>query len=511
MSGSDNDNLNSDTPIVAVEFSADVEEAAHNAGPGINRVAVIGSAVVLFFAALFVIFGLPRFIDDPNKSSQGADAKTQTEEKATDVASTAPAAPLDAEAAAELRRENQTQLESLLNLVNALEAQNVNAWAKAEMAAARSQIDSGEKAYREQRYSDAQAEYNAASNALNAIGERADKVISGAIENGFSAIDAENSAAAKKAFEFALSVDAENARAKLGLARAMTLDQVLALVNEADGYEQLGDTDSALKRYREALALDAQAPKAAPAIARLQQAQLDAKFREAMSTGLAAFDAKQDAKARTAFEQAAKLKPSSAEAQGALSQVNNRILANAIARHLSAANSFEQGEQWSKAAASFRKAIKLDRELNGASASAAHADRRAKLDTNLATTLANPHRLSDDGVHRQALALLSKARAQNVRGPRLSNQIAELDRAITNARTPIPVTLVSDSATDVTLYKVGKLGRFASHAVSVLPGKYVVVGKRDGFRDVRVEFEVSPNNSGSRITVQCKQELAFGS
>ncbi|MFT5417791.1 MAG: hypothetical protein ACI915_004134, partial [Gammaproteobacteria bacterium] len=95
-------------------------------------------------------------------------------------------------------------------------------------------------------------------------------------------------------------------------------------------------------------------------------------------------------------------------------------------------------------------------------------------------------------------------------GPKLSRQTQQLSLAIEIARTPIPITLVSDELTEVTLYKVGTFGRFAQQSVSVIPGRYVVVGKRVGFRDVRVEFDVSPEQTDRTIFVQCKQKLAFG-
>ena len=51
-------------------------------------------------------------------------------------------------------------------------------------------------------------------------------------------------------------------------------------------------------------------------------------------------------------------------------------------------------------------------------------------------------------------------------------------------RTPIPVTLVSDGMTDVTVFRVGGLGSFAEHRLELLPGDYVVAGTREGYRDV---------------------------
>ena len=95
-------------------------------------------------------------------------------------------------------------------------------------------------------------------------------------------------------------------------------------------------------------------------------------------------------------------------------------------------------------------------------------------------------------------------------GVRLAGQIDELANAIVLARTPVTVSLLSDNVTFVTVYRVGDLGRFDMRELSVLPGKYTAVGKRDGYRDVRVEFTVAPARADTIVTIRCDQEFAFG-
>jgi hypothetical protein len=230
-----------------------------------------------------------------------------------------------------------------------------------------------------------------------------------------------------------------------------------------------------------------------------------------MSVGFAAFDANKDTAAKTAFESAKKLRPNATEVIEALRQVNSRILVNKISRRLSAAIAFEKQEKWTAAAEQFRAAVTLDNDLDGAALSAKRADARAKLDKQLNSMIGRPHRLGTDAVYKEALAVLARARATPKPGPLLTRQIKSLDRAIVVARTPVSVTLVSDNATEVTLYKIGPLGHFDQHAVSIIPGRYVAVGRRAGFQDVRVEFDVSPEHQRAMITIQCEQKLAFGS
>ncbi len=65
----------------------------------------------------------------------------------------------------------------------------------------------------------------------------------------------------------------------------------------------------------------------------------------------------------------------------------------------------------------------------------------------------------------------------------------------------------SDNLTDVTVYKVGRFGRFASRDLLLPPGTYVAVGTRIGYRDVRVEFTLMAGQEPAMVTVRCQEKI----
>jgi len=71
------------------------------------------------------------------------------------------------------------------------------------------------------------------------------------------------------------------------------------------------------------------------------------------------------------------------------------------------------------------------------------------------------------------------------------------------ASTPVSVTLRSDNLTAVTVYRVGELGNFTERALQLKPGRYVVVGTRSGYRDVRRELNVAPGAAPAVLSIQC--------
>lgn len=515
MSGKEQEKFSaSDIPIAPVQMTAaaDLDDELHpDTESKLKRLAVVAIAITLFFVVLTVIFVLPRHIRTESldvESARAPTGATATVEEGPGISAAKVYAPPED---AELRHHNQAQLEEALALVSQLKTYNVEEWAAADFESGVGEITIGEKAYREQRYPATQSAYAKAIKILQAIADRTDEAVAQAVDKGSLGLASRDSAAAAKSFELALGIEPEHEAAQRGLARAQTLDEVLTLINEAEAHERLGELKEAVQHYREALSLDAEAPGAMSAIARIEQVQLDSEFRRLMSAGFAAFEAKRDGPAKTAFERARKIKPNAAAPSAALAQVEDRILAKKIAKHLRTALMLEQQEEWAESAKQYRLAVRLDADLDGAGASAKRADARAVLDRQLRSFIGQPHRLGDDAVHAQAQRILGRARSIADPGPHLSRQIKQLGHAIEVARTPIAITLLSDNATEVTLYKIGRLGRFERHALAVIPGSYVVVGRRDGFRDVRVEFEVSPAHRDAMITVRCEEKLAFGS
>jgi hypothetical protein len=92
-------------------------------------------------------------------------------------------------------------------------------------------------------------------------------------------------------------------------------------------------------------------------------------------------------------------------------------------------------------------------------------------------------------------------------GPRLEDQKSQLSRLLKRAVTPLTVRLISDNATNVVIFRVGKLGSFDSQEIKLRPGKYVAVGSRPGYRDVRLEFNVSPEAELQPIVVRCEEQI----
>ena len=492
-------------PISPAAFSAIPEGATARRGRRSHTLLAV-LTLVLAGAVLFVIFMLPRLVAPPAQPGVDVTAvpPVADAQPVTDAPDESPADSAD-------RQRSQELLAATLEAFETVLDQDAENWARSDVHDIRARIAEGEKAYREQRHAAAREHYQAARSHIDSVAERVPERIATLLDSGELALASGDSASADDAFGKVLALVPDHAQALAGRARARTLDQVVALVGQADGYERLGETDKALATYREALGIDARAPGAAAAIERLTAGQRSARFRDAMSRGLAALERSDFKTARAAFEQAAALDRNNPEVGEALAHLTNAETAARITKHLGTARSAARNERWSDAITAYDAALAADPNLVAAQTERGVAVERARLDRVLSDYLGRPDRLSDAAVRAEAARFLAQSRSSGARGPRVEQQQRDLDRLLVQAGTPLSIVVHSDNATEVTVLRVATLGQFEQRTLELEPGTYVAIGRRSGYRDVRVEFSVRHGASLEPITVACQERIALGS
>jgi len=71
----------------------------------------------------------------------------------------------------------------------------------------------------------------------------------------------------------------------------------------------------------------------------------------------------------------------------------------------------------------------------------------------------------------------------------------------------VPVNFESDGLTDVAVFRVGEFGTFDRHTVELRPGTYTVIGRRKGYRDVRLVIKVGPEQTPPPVKVICTEAI----
>ncbi len=231
------------------------------------------------------------------------------------------------------------------------------------------------------------------------------------------------------------------------------------------------------------------------------------EFDQRMTEGLMALSEQDYASARAAFRMAEKLKPGSPEPADGLLQVELGVRLDHIASLERRAEAETAAEQWETAIETYESILEIDGNLLFAQQGLAEAQRMTALHAELDGYIEAPDSLSAPSTMARATKLVVDITRMPAIGPRLADERDQLSRLLKRAATPLTVRLVSDNLTDVSIYKIGKLGSFESRELNLRPGTYVAVGSRPGFRDVRLEFRVAPEVDMQPVVVQCEEAI----
>ncbi len=471
---------------------------------------VLGALLLL---AAGVFFVLPDLLAPPSTAAAAAAPGSTTPDRpAAPTAAKPPAAASPAQSPweqAQADRERaaaKTALDALLALQYELQERKADTWAKAEFDAATALAQQGDAAYRESRFTDATARYREGETALRTLRDGIPARLDTRLAAGDAAFAAGDQAAALAAFGEAATIEPANTRATTGLERARKLDQLAARLASGKTQESAGQFEEAAASYREALTLDNGWEPARQALAAVEARITGERSAARMSAGYAALAAGRLEDARREFQAAIPLGGGTAAREG-LQQAEFQMAQQRIGTLLRSAEDAERAEDWKRALAQYESALAVDPALGSASIGRDRARTRLALDEALSRLATEPGKLANDTARKAADKLLTSAAAIPEPGPRLAGQIAAARQTLVSMRTELPVQLRSDGKTDVIVFRVGSLGTFTGKELSLMPGDYVAVGRRDGFRDVRVEFSLRPGQATAAVVVQCGQKI----
>jgi tetratricopeptide (TPR) repeat protein len=234
---------------------------------------------------------------------------------------------------------------------------------------------------------------------------------------------------------------------------------------------------------------------------------LEEQFHRHLSNGLAAYHGKDLARAKSELTRAHGLKPDSGEVTEALTQVESEIRLQSIADLEAGAAKAEELEEWGKALDLYNAALKIDAALQFAAQGRERTLERMEIDKRLQFYIQKPEALESEEYLARATELLKRTEGIEPKGPRLKGQLEAFAGLIREAQGQTRVTLISDNLTEVSVYRVGRLGHFSAHELLLRPGRYMIVGTRDGYKDVRQEISVKPGGASLQVNIVCREKV----
>ena len=387
------------------------------------------------------------------------------------------------------------------------EADGIADWGGQPFTVIRETVAQAERLMAEQQYGRAAAGYRKAISKLQALQASRPKMLEEALSAGAQALVDGDGSAAITSFTRALALDSANVAARRGLERAKNIDQVKDLYAKALAAEQQGQLKSAEDLLGRIRALDTQFQPAVQALFRVRGQIQEQEFNVLMAGFLQALAEKQEKTARSYLIRAEKLRPHSALVVQGKRQLRQMVVEQSLARLQAQYRQAVAAEQWERAGDFCLQALQVDSQAAFALAGLEKAQQRLALEKAMLAIVNNPLRLQEKGVRTQAGQTLAAARSVRDTGPQLRKQITDVDALLAASGRQVDVVLQSDNATEIIIYRVGRMGRFSRKTVRLRPGRYTVVGSRAGYRDVRREFEVRPGRKPPLLQIRCTEVI----
>jgi len=237
-----------------------------------------------------------------------------------------------------------------------------------------------------------------------------------------------------------------------------------------------------------------------------EKAAREAEFRAAMTGFLAALRAGDLEEAGRALSQARELNPDAPALGDAGRRLESAKRDRELQRLARQGRRAEGQEDWQQALAIYTRAAELAPDASFAGEGTRRARERLDLQKKLDHYLNDPERLQADQPHANAQLLLEYIEQVRDPGPRLSADRDRLADLLAAVARPVTLSIRSDDQTEVSIYRVGRLGRFLQREIELRPGNYTVVGYREGFRDVRRQVTLRPGVE-AEILVRCEERI----
>lgn len=392
-----------------------------------------------------------------------------------------------------------------------LESGGVRTWGleplKTSLPVAEKALNLANGHYDQQRFTRSLVHFKEAITAFSQLEASRPERFRRAMNRGKKAFDTTDSQAATAQFAIAIAIEPGNARARALAERAKNFPGVLSNIARGNQHRKNGDFDQARRAYQAAVSLDPLYGPAKEHLSGINKMIADRDYGRAVSQALVLLDKRDFKGASGALRRARKIRPNTPEVK----DISRRIAATAEIVALDGmrktANLFEARERWADALALYEKALAIDKKAAFAGRGRVRARSFLDLHKAIDRYLSDPGRLHSPEPLAHAKGLLTRSDAIDAPGTKLRAKRKLLRDSISLAETPIPVTLRSDRKTQVVLYGVGKFGSFAARRIKLRAGRYIALGSRPGFRDVRVEFEASHKMKDMAVTIQCTERI----
>ncbi len=460
--------------------------------------------LVLGTLATFIFVFLPDRVEAPAAPARGVQAAVPDDRPAASPGDAV--APFEAADLARARKQAEAKLAEFFELeVGLTEQLHVHAWGAEDLDRIKGRAGTGDQMFMEGRYQESLDEYAGAVRDLAALADKGRALFRSALENGQAALAKLDHRNAVDAFALALAIRPDDREAALGRDRALALPEIVELLRQSERAQLRGEFVAADRYLAQVRALDSATPGLAERAARLADARAIERRRATLSEGFSALERDEYDKALAAFNRVLQDNPADPDGLAGVQQAQQARLLAEIDRLRELAERQESADEWSAALATYDTVLGLDPSLRFARDGKTRIGARIRLVEAMQRFIDDPGLLSDNDEFARAGEVLAEASADAAAGPLLQSQLDDLQAVVEHSSVPVPLVIDSDNHTEIMIQKIGSFGTFLRHELKLRPGRYTIIGSRDGYRDVRDEIVLEADSEP--VDVRCTEPI----
>ncbi|MXY55163.1 MAG: hypothetical protein F4Y41_02000 [Gammaproteobacteria bacterium] len=454
--------------------------------------------------ATFIFVYLPDRVEAPAPTVRDAPPPVQNGRPAASPGDVV--APFEAADLARARNRAEAKLAEFFQLEAELNDElNVNAWGAEELKEIKGRASTGDQMFVEGRYRESLDEYAGAVHDLATLADKGRALFESAVENGQAALANLDHRNAADAFELALTIRPDDRQAALGRDRASALPEIVELLRQSERAVLRGELVAADRYLAQVRALDAATPGLAERAAKIADARGTQRRRATLSEGFSALERDEYDTALAAFNRVLRDNPADPDGLAGVQQAEQGRLLAEIDRLRELAQQQESADEWTAALATYDTVLGLDPSLRFARDGKTRIGVRISLIEAMQGFIDDPGLLSDNDEFARAREILAEASADAAAGPLLRSQLDDLRAVVERSSVPVALVIDSDNHTEIMIQKIGSFGTFLRHELKLRPGRYTIIGSRDGYRDVRDEIVLEADSDP--VDIRCTEPI----
>lgn len=349
----------------------------------------------------------------------------------------------------------------------------------------------------------AKKEFDRAFAALDRAAKALEDFVGENLKTGQEAVAAGQRDAAIAAFQAALSKDPDNEMAQQGLKRAQVADRVVALLKQAENFEQKKDYQAAAAAFANAFELDAFSAVAQQGKARAERLEKETAFNAAIAAADAAKEQKDWPRAIAEYERALKVYPNKEDVKKLLADTRATAHRESVKAALARAYDHENKYEWEFARASYNATLQLDPNHEEAKEGYARTGRMIRTLLQYDKLIEVAEQRAQRAEFQAGIRSFNEAMAIKPAYLALTDRVDQLRSVLMSQSQPVDVVFQSDGDTWIQISSFRLLGKIRSETVKMLPGDYEIVGRRKGFQDVVLTLQVRNGSTPPVVNVVC--------